>query len=396
MLGKQYIQILTKLVSVTILGQIFSLLSTPLIARIYDPELIGFYGDSLAYVGIMATILNGRYDFAIIQAVGKWDKKKLILTTVLIGFSLSILALSTSQIFEKDFLEIIILIAFLLSQVSVINHFQNSQSNYNKLATNKLLNSITAPLLLILSGLLLQNRWMMLFCFLLGQLCILFYNREAYSGLINLKIGAALKTARIYYRFPKYLVPSTLSSELSGNLPIILSTSFFGIEYAGFLFMANRLISIPITFVGNSISEVYRQKAVEIFNEQGSCLTLFQSFFKVLCIIGLVSMASAYFLTDVVIEYFFGSTWNITARIIKIYSIMVCFQIISTPLAYSIILRNNQKFDLILQIFRLGITILSFLIGYHYHDFFMVIKIYVLGYVLYYMFHSYLQYLSVK
>ena len=93
--------------------------------------------------------------------------------------------------------------------------------------------------------------------------------------------------------------------------------------------------------------------------------------------------------------FFYGEDWQTTGTILKIYTAMMFFQFISTPLSYSIVLQNFQKYDLMLQIIRLLLVSISFIIGYLNNDFYLAIKCYVLGYVIYYLMHTLLQYRSV-
>ena len=118
----------------------------------------------------------------------------------------------------------------------------------------------------------------MLIAFIIGLMLIIIYNNEVFNNILNFPFTQVSNIAKKFYRYPKYLIASTFSSELSGNLPIILTTALFNPSLAGFIFMANRLVSIPITFIGNSIGEVYRQQAVEFYSKNGECKKLFYSF----------------------------------------------------------------------------------------------------------------------
>ena len=396
-------KIVTKLVSVTVIGQIIALGLSPVIARLFLPEMMGAYADIIAYSAIIATLMNGRYDLALIEVKKLDTSKHLIKLSLIIGLFLSLIFATIGFFIDiinqqnfKDEYYFVIIIGFLVSQVSVVNHFRNSVRHYDLLSINKLIQSIIPNLLLILVGLTWKDINSMLLAYLVGLLIILIVNKKIYSPIFSMNPASIKLYAKKYYRYPKFLIPSTLCSELSGNLPIIMTSSFFGLSTAGYIYMANRLISIPITFLGNSIGEVYRERAVEQYNNKGNCEKLFFQFLIFLVITGSIFSLGIFFLSEFLVELVYGNEWVDTGIIMKYYSVMMFFQYISTPLSYSIVLKNNQKFDLILQIIRLLLVVFSFLIGYLNNDFYLAIKLYVFGYSIYYFLHSILQFKSVK
>ena len=396
-----YIKIISQIDSVTVIGQIFSIVVSPVIARIYNPELIGIYADILAMATIIATIMNGKFDLAIIESKDKNTANLLVKLAIAIGLiisSISLVILFMLKIFSFDIsisYFFTLFIGLLISQVSVVNHFKNAFKDYKKLSINKLLQSTIGNVLLIIFGIYFNSINSMLIAFIIGLMLIIIYNNEVFNNILNFPLTQVSNIAKKFYRYPKYLIASTFSSELSGNLPIILTTALFNPSLAGFIFMANRLVSIPITFIGNSIGEVYRQQAVEFYSKNGECKKLFLQFLIFLIVSGFFFSILIYFLSEPLVVFFYGEDWQTTGTILKIYTAMMFFQFISTPLSYSIVLQNFQKYDLMLQIIRLLLVSISFIIGYLNNDFYLAIKCYVLGYVIYYLMHTLLQYRSV-
>ena len=69
-----------------------------------------------------------------------------------------------------------------------------------------------------------------------------------------------------YIKFLKYSTTSNLFNSLTslGMTPLIVL--FFGVKTAGLYFLAEKLITIPISLITSSIAQVYFQKATTLFN----------------------------------------------------------------------------------------------------------------------------------
>ena len=94
--------------------------------------------------------------------------------------------------------------------------------------------------------------------------------------------------------------------------------------------------------------------------------------------------------------FFFGSKWGIAGKMASYLSVLVFFQLLSTPLADTILFNNNQKIDFILQFGRLIFSILSFVIGGISKNYELAIILFTITYSIYYIIHSFFQYKVAK
>src|SRR5690606_159744 len=64
---------------------------------------------------------------------------------------------------------------------------------------------------------------------------------------------------RKYQDFPKKQVAATLIEAGAGYLPIFFIAPMFGVEVAGYFFLAQTILRLPVQFLSNAVGEVFRQ-----------------------------------------------------------------------------------------------------------------------------------------
>lgn len=389
---------LFKLIGASAFGQIVGLALSPLITKLYGPLILGTYGQYLSYVAIAATIIGGRFDLALIETKRSSTKIGLLQLSITIScaFLLISLIFIAASNFESVFFFIPIL-SFLTNLVVLYNTYLNSEEKYGQMAINKVVQAIF-PNMIFLLAFFFESLVSSVFL-LLGYLITLVYIGYPLmlvdlwtKGLAKIRYYKLLLFR--YFRYPLYLLPSTLLSELTGNLPILMVTIYFDFKLAGFLFLANKIISIPSVFIANSISEVYREAASSRFNIYGECSTIFMHYIKRLIILSLLSLFALLTSIDYIVEYVYGIEWVYTASILKVFSIMMAGQIISSPLSYTIVFKNYHKFDLILQISRLVFASICLYLFWSSGQFLEGLLAYCVVYLFYYLSHTCLQYKS--
>lgn len=115
-----------------------------------------------------------------------------------------------------------------------------------------------------------------------------------------------------------------------------------------------------------------------------------------LAIIGIVPAVVLFFGGKYLFTIVFGVTWTTAGEMASYLSLMLFFQMISTPMAYTILLVNGQKIDLYLQLGRLILSILSIVIGGMLNNYKVAIILFSLSYSLYYVVNSLFQYTASK
>jgi O-antigen/teichoic acid export membrane protein len=202
----------------------------------------------------------------------------------------------------------------------------------------------------------------------------------------------ALIVMRDYVRYPKFLIPSTFAGTVASESPVMLFTRFFDTTVSGLFSFVNRVMISPMTIIGNSIGEVYRVRASEHFQQYGECRTIFLTHVRLLALAGFVPWIILFFWGPKLFTFVFGPQWNEAGEMATLLSFVFWFQLVSSPLSYTITFNRSQHLDLYLQIFRVIGSVGSIFLGYAYGDYMLAIQLYSVTYCIYYFSHTVIQY----
>lgn len=353
-------------------------------------------------LGIMGSL---RYDAAIIQSDNDEEAKQLVLVSFISSLIFSLLLLIILLFFNekialllnnkdiKNWLFSVPFAVFLVSAFYITSFWLNKKKRFLDMSINRVINKSTDSAVSLLLGIIGVLRQGMLLGYIIGQfvmISLLFRKIRKDNFKFNKK--RARLVLRKYIDYPKFFLPSTILSEISSNVFLILMSVFYGTVFTGFYSLVFRVTYLPLGLVGNSIGEVYRQKANEHYLEYGNCKALFFKTFKTLFIIGLFPFLVLFFFGEYLFVLVFGPEWKIAGEIAKYFSFLIFFQFISTPLSFTIFLNKSQKKEMILQLLRTIFTIFSVILGHYYNDYMLAIVLMVVVYSIYYIFNSLLQY----
>jgi O-antigen/teichoic acid export membrane protein len=187
-----------------------------------------------------------------------------------------------------------------------------------------------------------------------------------------------------------------LSGDIGAQMPTILLAYYFNVDIVGYYLLASKIITLPFSVIGNSISTVYKQTAIEEFNLTGNCEKLYIKTLKKLFIISIIPVLILMFGSSIIFTFVFGVKWKIAGTMASYLSVLAFFQLLSTPMADTILFINAQKIDLLLQFGRLLFSILSFVVGGYFKSYELSIILFTITYSIYYISHSLIQFKIAK
>ncbi|WP_395051192.1 lipopolysaccharide biosynthesis protein [Flavobacterium sp.] len=393
------------LISGTGISQAIPIAISPILTRIYSPKDFGLLGLYISICSMFGIIVSLRYDAAIIQSDNDGEAKQLVVVSFISSLFFCLLLFLIILFFNERIATLlnnndirywlfsVPLSVFLVSALYIITFWLNKKKRFLDMSVNRVINKSTDSAVSLSSGFIGLIRQGLLLGYILGQFVMitLLFKKILKDNFIFNKKRARL-VIRKYKEYPRFFLPSTILSEISSNVFLILMSVFYGSVFTGFYALVFRVTYLPLGLVGNSIGEVYRQKANEHYLEFGNCKALFIKTFKTLFVIGLMPFLVLFFFSEYLFVFVFGPEWKTAGEIAKYFSFLIFFQFVSTPLSFTIFLNKSQKQEMVLQFLRTVFTILSILIGLHYKDNMLGIIIMVFVYCIYYIFNSLLQY----
>ncbi len=370
-----------------VIVQVISFAVGFVITRLYLPEQIGVYSLFMAIVTMLTIVSTGRYDAAIVVEEKDNNIKSLWLLSLIISlfFNLSLLALL--YLFSEPLMTYLnveglgkwlLLIPFAIFVGSIIKatqYYFNRYAGYGKMKNSDILkssgNSVFSVGLgwigFLNGGLIVANVIGSIFSavFLLLKLPPRFW-KELQPSFSQ----QALKLVAVKYKsyLTSYSLSGLLNALVSNGTPLFI-IYFFSEKIAGYYFMAEKVITIPLGLIVASISKVFYQKASELYREDKvQFLSLINGIQKKMVLFLLPFLI----LLSVVAPYFFqlfGEGWEYAGEMVKYFAILVFFNNIVSPVGS--ISNILDRLDILLY-FNISIAVfrgLTFYLGSLYLNF---------------------------
>ena len=154
-------------------------------------------------------------------------------------------------------------------------------------------------------------------------------------------------------------------------IPIIFS-SIFTSAVVGYYAMANRLLRLPAIVLTTSISDVFRNEAVERVRDNGNCSSLYKKTVSRLIVIALPIFTIIYLVSPFAIKLVLGEKWLMSGYFAQVLCILLFFEFISQPLNSLFYIFEMQKIYMRIQFLN---SVLGVLVIYASYKFFEDAKI---------------------
>ena len=376
-----YKNILKLLTSISI-AQCIPIVITPILTQYFSPEQFGVYGLYISICTILGVIASGKYDTAIMLPKRKIDSINLLSLSLLIAFLFSIFCLSIFNLFNdtlfrltksyllQEYYFIIAISIFLISANQSVTIWLNRNKKYNIIANQNILKSSSNSFTSLLLGLKNINLGLIFGHFTSIVIISAWNIKHLIKGFQTHLISAEImrKNFKKYIDFLKFSTLSNLFNSCSNVGMTTLIIIFFGPKIAGLYFLAEKLVAIPISFITNSVSQVYFQKASTLFHSNKMGLlqltnsvqkNIFYLLFPFLMICTIWGE-----------EFFsiFGNEWAQAGIILKYFTVFILLKNIYSPISHIGDILNKQKILLMFNISLFTFQLASFYFLKEYND----------------------------
>ena len=182
--------------------------------------------------------------------------------------------------------------------------------------------------------------------------------KKAIRPLLRPDLRECRRMARQYANFPKYSLPRSIVNYLSGNLPVLLLTPFFGVQQIGFYGMAITLSFTPISLIVKSIYQVVFQNTAQQVRERRHIRPFFKKMMTRSTLISLPVLAALYFILPTLASWLLGAEWYVTGQYIRFLLPWLFVTILAGPICFLPDIFKKQKkalgFELLLLLLRLA------------------------------------------
>jgi lipopolysaccharide exporter len=392
-----------KLVSGTTLAQLITVLTAPIISRLFVPETFGVLNVFTSLATIITVVVCLRYEFAIVLPESDEDAANLAGLSVAIAFGISLLVSLLLLTLGRPFLNFLkapdlypflwLIPIYLLIQgfFQALNYWNTRTKHFGRLSIARVSASLTTSALPIFLGLIGRaTSASLVFSYVAGTLVyaivlgvqVLKDSRAFFYRFIER--ARMLVNLKRYKKFPLVDSWGSFINNLSWQLPSLMLLYFFSKAVVGYYALSNTLILLPVTLLGNSIAQVFYQHSAELRSNPANLTRSVQLVFHRLVAIGLFPAVILAIAGPQLFSIVFGANWVEAGRYAQILSPWMFVLFISTPLGNLFATLERQELSLVVNAIILATRFTSLAIGGLTHNIYLTLVIWSVSGVLVY------------
>ncbi len=383
-----------KLVSGTTLAQVITILTAPIISRLFAPEAFGILNVFTSLIGIIAIIICLRYELAIMLPEDNKDAINIFALCLVIALGISLTAGVILLILghplvnllrSPDFYQFLWLIPIaLLIQgfFTALNYWNSRTKHFGRLSVARVSASITTSILPI--GLAFTGNptvAVLIFSYLAGTFVFASVLgaqvlKENGSLIIRTIQGSRmLANLKRYRKFPLVDSWSSFINNLSWQLPSLMLLYFFSETVVGYYSLSNRVIVLPMTLLGSAIAQVFYQRTSELRTNPEHLSKSVELVFRRLSALGIFPAVILGIAGPELFRIIFGANWVEAGRYAQILSPWMFILFISSPLSNLFATLERQELALIVNSIILGTRFVALIIGGLTHNIYLALII---------------------
>lgn len=359
----------------TAFAQMLGVLTLPILTRLYTPEQFSVFAIYSALLGTIAVISCLRFEIAIPIPNNDKTAINLLVLSILSNFFLTILLMIFIVFFNKyisslinnpNFIKFIWLIPvgfFLSGLYNAFQFWYTRKKNFKIITETRIVQSVSSSIVQILMGILGVG----VLGLIIGQIInfsagivklILNFKRENLSLLKIINIKSIKLDFIEYNKFPKYSTLEALAHSSSMQLPIVVIGVFLLGPEAGYILLAMKIMTIPMSLIGGAIAQVYLASAPEYYRNGklfNYSLMIVKKILKFSCLpIFLIGLGAYLFF-----PFIFGEQWAPAGKIAIYLMPWILMQLLSSPITMALHIIGKQKIAMLLHFFGFFIRVIG-------------------------------------
>ncbi|MDO4681796.1 MAG: oligosaccharide flippase family protein [Lautropia sp.] len=167
---------------------------------------------------------------------------------------------------------------------------------------------------------------------------------------------------RQHGRTPMIALPAALINTIAQQIPLMLTGVRFGEEAAGFLGIAWRTISAPMSIISNSALDVFKKSATDEYNETGQCRSAYLQTLRLLAFLAIFPSLILFIWGPSLFAIAFGEQYRTAGEITQIFAPLLYLRFFASPLGYTFLIVRRPKVELWWQIGLLFMSLAVFVI----------------------------------
>jgi len=350
----------------TAFGQLVAIAVSPLLSRLYSPADFGIFSVVNAFAMVLGTVAALRYEMAIPLPRADDDARAVLVvaaivtlgTTLATTLALWVLGpvvadlLGTPRV--EPWLVWVPLIAAAITVFQMLNQWALRHRRYAATARRNFVSALGTVAVQILLGLRLAGPGGLVAGLGVGQAAGA-ASLLAGSGLARPVAPARLRqVARRFRRFPAMLAPAGLLNAVGIYVPVLLLAALYGPQDAGWFGFTQRIVTVPVTLVGQAVAQVYLSElALSRRSGGGRQAALFRTASMRLGLLGIIGGLALLLFARPLFPFVFGSAWERSGAMAQALGVSTALQLAASPLSQTLIVYERTTWQLSWDVARL-------------------------------------------
>jgi O-antigen/teichoic acid export membrane protein len=365
----------------TALAQILTVLASPLLARLYEPQDFGVMSIYLSMVSIISGVGCWRYEVAVALPEDDEAAVHLLALCVFLLTGMALLSWGAVTLWGSEIVWILkapLLAPYLwLMPISVmaigtyqmLNYWGVRKKVFSNIARSKFIQSVTQVLVQSLLGLSKAGP----IGLLLGDVAGRCGSSLTLASVAVRRIGkmtrtispASIRTVAIRYRrFPLYSTWAALINSIGVYALPLLMSAHFGPKVSGWLALCQIVAGAPLSLISTSATQIYMAEAARIQRSNLPVqLAFFWSTVRRLALLAFVMLSAVAVSIPWLIPTLFGDNWSESVRYIYVLTPAYFSMAVGSSVFGAVDVFERQDLALMLELTRIPLMVGPILVG---------------------------------
>lgn len=407
--GNEILKHVLILVQGTVIAQLIGVSMQLILRRMFSVSDFGVIALYASIVGVLTIIASGRYEMAIVLPKEDANAKTIFRVSLLISLGFNLFLFLVLLYFAGALLDLIVVNelidvkevknieairyliycipigVFMMTLFNAFNYWFTRDKKFRELSNSKIIQSLGQNGSQVAFGSVGFGFFGLLFGIILGLFTSVFYLFMKDSSMFKGDKSQTKQNLIDYRDFPLKSAPSGLVNMLANQLPNFFIFGFYGAQILGIFDIITRVLNVPLTMIGVSVSQVFYKKVSDDIKEKREIGAYVKKSTIRLFLIMLIPMSAVFFFGESLFSFFFGEEYRLSGQLAAYFSLffLVRFVYFSQSTLFSAIRKIGVEFrqNLIFLLSQLGALLLGY---YYFNDFIITFKLLALsGFICY-------------
>lgn len=364
----------------TLVSQMITILSMPILSRLYSPSDFGEFAVFLAISSVISVVVTLKYDAAIVVSRSNSEARSLVFLSAMLSFTFGLIfilifwyisGLSTITSKLKFFDNWSILAAFcgmLAALLATGNSWLNRHRYYLRMTILRITQGIAAACFGVALGLLLFDGGLIfghVAALFASMVVMVFYFKDVKARWGDFHL---LDTAKKNKSYPLFIFPTSLVDVFTLQITIVVISVWFSSEKAGFFSMAWKILGVPLSLVGVGLGQVFLRQFSEVWPDITAARRLLIRTWAFLAVLGFFPCALVMFKGEELFVWFLGEKWMEAGAMAAVIAPMVYAMLISAPTSGTYLVLDLHRYSLVFGVSVLIYRPVCIWLGYIYDN----------------------------